>query len=362
MQSGYHKMKLIEIYLAKILLNQILLVIGVLAGIFAFVTLIDQVTYLGTGNYGLIDAFIYVFLSTPRIVYEIFPMAVLVGAILGLSILALDSELIVIRSSGISVGQITAAVLKLGLILAFIALIIGEFLVPSSETIAQRGRAEALERNVEQKSNSGLWMRESNTFVNVGEVLPDLTLRSVKIYQFEEDKSLKKIIFAEKGDYKEDYWSLYDIKQTAIDKNGLASISEGPKAKWNTPVNPQTMSVFLIHPDQLSIGQLRKYIEHLESNAQNAKNFELAYWSKLTSPLSTCVMLLIAIPFVFGSIRSGSMGRNLFIGIMIGIIFFAASKALGYIVLVYDFSPLAGAILPTFIFALASGFLFKRIP
>ena len=122
------------------------------------------------------------------------------------------------------------------------------------------------------------------------------------------------------------------------------------------------MSVFLIHPDQLSIGQLRKYIEHLESNAQNAKNFELAYWSKLTSPLSTCVMLLIAIPFVFGSIRSGSMGRNLFIGIMIGIIFFAASKALGYIVLVYDFSPLAGAILPTFIFALASGFLFKRIP
>jgi len=173
-------MRLLDLYLGKILLSQILLVMSVLVGIFAFVTFIDQVSYLGTGNYSVLDAFQYVVLSTPRIIYEIFPMAVLIGAILGLSLLALDSELIVMRASGISIGQITLAVLKLGLMLALLALMIGEFLTPWSETLAQRGRAEALEQNIEHKSNSGLWMRDGGTFVNVREVLPDLSLREIQ--------------------------------------------------------------------------------------------------------------------------------------------------------------------------------------
>jgi lipopolysaccharide export system permease protein len=122
------------------------------------------------------------------------------------------------------------------------------------------------------------------------------------------------------------------------------------------------MAVFLVQPDQLSLLQLRQYIAHLSANVQDTRNFELAYWSKLTLPVSAAVMLLLAIPFVFGSIRSGGMGRNLFIGIMIGITFFATSKALGYIVLVYDMPPLVGAILPTAAFAVAAGILYRRIP
>ena len=133
-------MRLFDLYLGRVLLNQILLVLGVLVGVFVFITFIDQVSYLGTGQYSLLDAMKYVLLSTPRIVYEVFPMAVLVGAILGLSLLAVDSELIVMRSSGVSIGQITVAVLKLGFLLALVALLIGEFITPWSETLAQRGR------------------------------------------------------------------------------------------------------------------------------------------------------------------------------------------------------------------------------
>jgi len=121
------------------------------------------------------------------------------------------------------------------------------------------------------------------------------------------------------------------------------------------------MSVFLVQPDQLSLLQLRKYIAHLLTNLQDARSFELAYWSKLTLPLAIAVMLLLAIPFVFGSIRANRMGRNLFVGIMIGIVFFAASKALGYVVIVYKLPPLLGATLPTLGFATAAGFLYQRI-
>ena len=355
-------MRLLDLYLGRILLNQILLVLGVLVGVFVFVTFIDQVSYLGTGQYSLLDAIKYVLLSTPRIVYEIFPMAVLVGAILGLSLLAVDSELIVMRSSGISIGQITVAVLKLGFLLALVALLIGEFITPWSETLAQRGRAQALERNIEQKTNSGLWLRDGKTFVNVQEVLPDLTLRDIRVFEFDNMSQLRALVYAGKGRYAESFWDLDDVKQTLIDEQGFTRVSEAPKARWNTVVTPETMTVFLVQPDQLSLLQLRQYIAHLSANVQDTRNFELAYWSKLTLPVSAAVMLLLAIPFVFGSIRSGGMGRNLFIGIMIGITFFATSKALGYIVLVYDMPPLVGAILPTAAFAMAAGILYRRIP
>jgi len=355
-------MRLFDLYLGRVLLNQILLVLGVLAGVFVFVTFIDQVSYLGTGQYSLLDAIKYVLLSTPRIVYEVFPMAVLVGAILGLSLLAVDSELIVMRSSGISIGQITVAVLKLGFLLALVALLIGEFITPWSETLAQRGRAQALERNIEQKSNSGLWLRDKKTFVNVREVLPDLTLRDIRVFEFDSMSQLRALVYAGKGRYAESFWDLDDVRQTLIDEQGFTQVSEAPKARWNTAVTPQTMAVFLVQPDQLSLLQLRQYIAHLSANVQDTRNFELAYWSKLTLPASAAVMLLLAIPFVFGSIRSGGMGRNLFIGIMIGITFFATSKALGYIVLVYHMPPLVGAILPTVAFAVAAGILYRRIP
>jgi len=355
-------MRLFDLYLGRVLLNQILLVLGVLVGVFVFVTFIDQVSYLGTGQYSLLDAIKYVLLSTPRIVYEVFPMAVLVGAILGLSLLAVDSELIVMRSSGVSIGQITVAVLKLGFLLALVALLIGEFITPWSETLAQRGRAQALERNIEQKSNSGLWLRDKKTFVNVREVLPDLTLRDIRVFEFDSMSQLRALVYAGKGRYAESFWDLDDVRQTLIDEQGFTQVSEAPKARWNTAVTPQTMAVFLVQPDQLSLLQLRQYIAHLSANVQDTRNFELAYWSKLTLPVSAAVMLLLAIPFVFGSIRSGGMGRNLFIGIMIGITFFATSKALGYIVLVYDMPPLVGAILPTAAFAVAAGILYRRIP
>ena len=203
---------------------------------------------------------------------------------------------------------------------------------------------------------------DRDTFVNVREVLPDLSLRDIRVFQFENTNQLRALVHAGRGYFSETFWDLDEVKQTLIDEQGFTTVAEGPKARWTTSVTPQTMSVFLVQPDQLSLMQLRKYIAHLNTNVQDTRNFELAYWSKLNLPLATGVMLLLAIPFVFGSIRTDSMGRNLFIGIMIGIVFFAASKALGYIVLVYRLPPILGATLPTLAFAIAAGLLYRRIP
>ena len=300
-------MKLLELYLARVLMGQILVVLGVLAGIFAFVTFIDQVSYLGTGNYSVLDALRYVLLSTPRITYEIFPMAVLIGAILGLSLLALDSELIVMRSSGVSIGQITSAVLKLGLLLAFIALLIGEFLTPWTETLAQRGRAQALEQNIEHKSNSGLWMRDGGTFVNVREVLPDLSLRDVRVFQFDNSSQLRALVHAGRGYFSEDFWDLDEVKQTLIDKHGFTTVAKAPKARWTTSVTPQTMSVFLVQPDQLSLMQLLTDLaQHGNTVLVTSHDVNLA-----ARYASHCLLLKLGYPLAFGDSQSVITLENL---------------------------------------------------
>ena len=354
-------MKLIDIYIGRCIVQQSLLVIAVLAGIFAFLNFIDQLTDLGSGSYGLLDVLRFVVLTTPRIIHDTFPMASLVGAILGLSVLARHSELTVMRASGVSLGQITGSVLKVGAIFVLLSLVIGEFVSPFTETMAQRGRAEALEQDIEQKYSSGLWMRDQSTFVNVAEVMPDLRLLRIKIFEFDRKNHdrLVSLTYARSGHYDQDRWLLKGVSKTTIDEKGRADILD--QWVWATEVTPGMMSVFLVQPGQLPLLQLKKYIEHLKLNAQDTRAYELAYWGKVVLPLSTAVMLILAVPFVFGNARAGSLGRNLFLGIMVGLGFFVLNKALGYIVLVYGVHPFIGATLPTLLFFGGALILYRRV-
>ncbi len=354
-------MKLIDIYIGRCIVQQSLLVIAVLAGIFAFLNFIDQLADLGSGSYGLLDVLRFVVLTTPRIIHDTFPMASLVGAILGLSVLARHSELTVMRASGVSLGQITGSVLKVGAIFVLLSLVIGEFVSPFTETMAQRGRAEALEQDIEQKYSSGLWMRDQSTFVNVAEVMPDLRLLRIKIFEFDRKNNdrLVSLTYARSGKYDQDRWLLKGVSKTTIDEKGRADILD--QWVWATEVTPGMMSVFLVQPGQLPLLQLKKYIEHLKLNAQDTRAYELAYWGKVVLPLSTAVMLILAVPFVFGNARAGSLGRNLFLGIMVGLGFFVLNKALGYIVLVYGVHPFIGATLPTLLFFGGALILYRRV-
>ena len=356
-------MRLIDFHIGRTILLHSLVVMGVLVGIFLFLTFIDQLSDFGTGSYGLLAVLRYVLLSTPGIVYQIFPMAALVGTILGLSVLARHSELVVMRASGVSLGQITGSVLKLGLLFVCSSIVVGELVSPWTETMAQRGRAEALERNIEQKHSSGLWMRDQSTYVNVGEVLPDLSLLQVKIFEFDWQKRdrLRSLVYAASGRYADARWHLHRVRRTDIDEKGFVTASHSDDQRWETSVTPEMMSVFLVQPGQLPVWKLKKYIEHLLQNSQDTRAYELAYWGKLFLPLSTAVMVILAIPFVFGSLRSGSLGRQLFFGIMIGLGFYVLNKALGYIVLVYGVPPLIGVISAPLVVLCAAVVLYRRV-
>ena len=353
-------MKILDMYIGRILISHVLVTVVVLLGLFTFVSFLDELGDLDRGNYGVFQIVQHVVLEIPNILYLMFPMAALIGSILGLSVLARDSELIVMRAAGVSIMRIVASVLKVGAVLAVVALVMGEFVAPFTETKALQIKAESIQNNMRQENDFGVWLRDENTYVNIGEVLPDSTLLRIKIFEFDANNYLRFLSFADEGEYRDGRWLLRGLKRTQIDEVSSAA-DEVNSAYWSTAVNKDILNIFKVQPEQLSIWQLNRYISHLNSNRQDTTNFELTFWSKIVTPFATAVMLIMAVPFVFQQVRSGGLGRSLFSGIMLGLGFFIVNKAFTYFVPLFSIPPFLGAILPTLIVFLLSIFMIRRI-
>jgi len=352
--------RIIDKHIGRSILGQTLLVFLVLVSLFEFLTFMDQLGDLGVGRYDIWEICKYVALVIPRQAYEMFPVATLIGTILGLSLLAADSELIVMRAAGMSLHQMILSVFKTGAVLVIAAVAIGELVLPVTETMAQKGRAEALRGSIQKHSNQGLWLRDGPSFVNIQEMLPDLSLLGVKIFEFDDKRKLRALAYSKRGIFVDGRWQLQEVQQTFIEKPGTGAKAV-KTAYWLTGITPQILSVFVVHPDQLSAYQLNRYIHHLRENNQETQTYELSFWHKIMMPLATAVMVLIAIPFVFSQIRAGSLGRNLFGGIMLGIMFYLANKGVGYMVMVRGTPPLLGALVTPTLFTLGAILLMRRM-
>lgn len=353
-------MNIIDRYLAGAILTSTLLVLAVLIALFSFVQFVDALGDVGKADYQLLDAVRYVLLSIPRQTFEVFPMAALLGTTLGLSALAADSELVAMRAAGVSVLRIVRAATQVGLVLAIAAVAIGEFVVPETERLAEVGRAEALKIRIKQQKDFGLWMRDSQAFVHVDEVLPDLTLLGVDIYRFDERQQLTLHTHAQRGQFEEQQWRLSEVRESLLTDERVQTRRLREQI-WSGSLTPDLFKVFTVRPEGLSVVQLHRYIQHLDQNRQNTGNYALAFWQKLVSPLATVVMMVLAIPFVFGSQRSGGIGARLFVGIMIGLAFFVFSRGFGFFGLLYGVPAFLGAAMPTLLFLAAALIMLRRV-
>ncbi len=358
-------MRLLDRYIGITLLSHILVTILVLVGLFAFVSFIDELGDIDRGRYGIVQVIQYVLLTIPKTLYEVFPMAALIGSILGLSTLAKSSELIVMRAAGMSVLRIVGSVLKVGAVLALMAMIMGEVVAPYTEDRAIDVKAQALQKNATARGDSGVWIRDDNTYVNIGEVLPgevfpDLTLLDVKIFEFDSQNFLRWLVTADQGEFRKGRWLLKGLSRTNI--NEESSVADSVDAAyWSTALDPEILRIYQVKPEQLSIWQLSEYITHLRTNKQDTSRYELEFWTKLVTPLATMVMLILAVPFVFKEARSGNLGRSLFAGIMVGLGFFILNQAFSYFVALFSIPPLLGALIPTALVFVMSMVMIRRI-
>lgn len=339
-------------YLLKEITVSVLLVMTALIAMFSFFDLIQELEDLGRGNYGLGSVLLFVLMSAPGHIYEVMPVAVLVGCMYSIGQFARHSELIILRVSGISLAGICLSLLKTGLIFTLITFIIGELITPLSEKMAQRMRLKATDSVVVQDFKTGLWVKDGNSFVNVEEVLADSTLLNVHIYEFDNQFKLKTSSHAKSGQFNEENWDLTEVKQVQfLDETNTQKQLE--KAKWRSLIRPELLNVLLVLPEKMSAWNLYSYIGHLSANKQKTTRYEMALWSKLIYPLACMVMMMLALPFGFIQQRDTGASTKIFIGIMLGVLYQILNRTFLHLGLLNNWAPLFSAVMPTVLFLLA---------
>lgn len=342
-------MKLIPRYITTTIISSILLVLLILMGLEILISFIGQLGKIGHGNYGIWQAVIYVCLDMPYQLYNFFPMASLIGSLLGLGILANQSELIIMQASGFSKGQISKTVLKAALIMVAIAMILGEIVAPFTEHLANLDRAIALSGNQALETGHGVWIRQDDKFIHVGMVNNPKHLSNVTAYDFNSQHQLVKSTFAKTAFYRGKHWELTDVKSTEIFKDHTVS-SYKSHDTWHTQINPSLLAVSDDSPQNMSLIKLNSYISYLKANGLEATRYQMNFWKRIFQPLATAVMIFLAIPFVFGSLRSVTMGVRVLTGVTIGFLFYILNQFFAPISLLYQVPPLIGASLPTLLF------------
>jgi lipopolysaccharide export system permease protein len=351
----------IDRYVGRSVLVGTALVLAVVTAITTLFALVDVLPDYGRGNFDTAALVRYVVLSQARKLYEIFPVVTLIGTLLGLSALALGSELTAMRAAGISTLRILGAAMKTGVALVVASALFGEFVVPVAENAAQLGRARALETSL-QKKGSGLWLREGQRYVNIGEVLPDLSLLRVSVFEVDENLRLRGQTFAQRAVYvpEDKAWRLIGVRDTALADDRL-SVQRAGERMWHASLTPEMVNVFSVKPEGLSIMQLARYVEHLRKNGQDTARYRLAFWQKLLLPLATAMMILLAAPFVFQHFRSGGMSKRLFIGVLLGLVFVVLNRTFGFFGLLYGLPPVLGAGMPLLLFFLLALYSMRRV-
>lgn len=333
-------MRLIGRYMRREIFGAVLFVLLGFLALFTFFDFINEVQDVGRGGYRLQHAIIYVLLGVPNHAYELLPIAALIGTIYALAQFVSHSEFTAMRAAGLGRGRALRQVVSIGLVFALITLLLGELVTPSAEKLAQRIRLTALGTSVVNQFRSGLWIKDTSRdpagnllrtrFVNIAELLPDTTLKSVKVFEFDPGFRLRTILTADSGRFQApDTWILNNVHETDLvetpdlEQTLVLHAQERtlPQLAWRSELNPDLLGVLLIDPERMSAWDLWEYVQHLKENQQRADRYEIAMWKKIVYPLATIVMMVLALPFGYLQARAGGIGYKVFAGIMIGILF-----------------------------------------
>lgn len=347
-------MRLLNRYIAKEIYFGTFLVTVALGFLFGLFDFIHELNDIGKGGYQLAQILLFVLLSVPGHIYELFPIAVLIGTLYGLGQLTTHSEMTVMRASGMSRFRLGGSLIKAGLLFVVLTLLVGEWVMPVAEKSAQELRLKALNNFVTSQFRSGIWAKDSGRFINVQEMLPDGSLKGVRIYQFDTQHHLVSISTAQQGHYTgHEQWRLEDVDRTYFEGNQVRGehINE---IQWNTPLTPDLMTTLLVQPEQMSLVNLFKYVKHLRENSQQSVRFEIAGWSKLIYPLSTLVMMQLALPFSLHRPRTGTIGGRIMMGIVLGLVYYLVNHFFDFEGQLYNWNVVLTTTVPLLTFMLLS--------
>ncbi|MEX0605202.1 LPS export ABC transporter permease LptG [Marinobacter sp.] len=323
--------------------------------IFGFIAELDD----ARNDYQMLQALGYVFMTVPRRIYDYLPLGAFMGCLVGLGAMASSSELTVIRAAGVSIRRIVWSAMKPTLIIVIIGLLIGEYVAPPFERMAQSQKAMAQGAGQNIASASGIWHRESDTFIHLNAVQPNGSLYGVSLFEFTDEHWMATATFAKRGTYQDGHWILEDVTTTKLSKQETSQESYD-RLRWDSGLTPEVLSVLIVKPENLSINGLYTYATYLGEQGLTAAPYWLAFWKKVLMPLGTGVMVLVAISFIFGPLRSVTMGFRVFTGLIVGLLFKYMQDLLGPMSVVFGFNPVLAILVPIAINAAVGLVLMRR--
>jgi lipopolysaccharide export system permease protein len=330
--------------------------------LFFFFDFVDELPNVGKAGaaYRLTQALAYVTLMVPSHLYELLPIAVLIGTIFVMARLAQSSEYTILRTSGLGPWRALRTLLVLGLMFALLTFAAGDYVAPAAGRTAQLLKAR-LEGRL-SIGQTGAWLKERQPFhsynVNVNALTPDGHMQGVRIFESDSRGFLVSMTQAAKGRFADDgAWLLENVDRTDFTPGGSVARVERakvPSLRWPTEITPEMVSVALLKPDRMSTIDLFEYIRHLEANGQTSQRYEIEFWRKVFYPLSCIVMVVLALPFAYLHFRSGGITSYVFGGVLIGISFFLLNNVFGYIGNLQNWRPWLTAAAPGLIYSVFS--------
>lgn len=348
-------LNLYQRYLMRETLAAVFLVLAAFLTLFSFFDLINELRNIGKSDYQLSHALLFVSLSLPGLIYELIPIATLIGSLYALSTLARHSEITVLRASGLATKDLLMTLFRVAGLLALLTFVVGEGLVPFSERLAQEIRAKALSKVIAQSGfETGLWVKDGRSFINIRKATPDARLQGIRIYKFDSENALESVTEAEEARFSPPtHWALKGVVRTILDGE-TSRVERADAGEWHSAVNPDLLSVLMVTPERMSLFGLVGYTRHLMENHQKTERYEIAIWKKMIYPLAALVMVALALPFGYSHNRVGGVSLKIFAGVMMGILFYALNGLFSNLGVINSWPPFASATAPSALFLLAA--------
>lgn len=369
MRSGLDRLrfKKVDKVVALSVIGAVLLAWLVVVALDSMMAFVSEINDVGTGDYTLAKAVTYILLTVPRRMYQFFAYGGLIGGLMGMGALAASGELTALRAAGMSKLRICASVvLALTVLTAFVAFI-GEAIAPRAQQKAEALALTAKNRDVTIGKGGALWARDGDAVINAKhgrtrrgpDGTPTIELSEVRVFEFTPAGQLSALSIAKTATHLGGEWTLHDVRRSEFEGRSATSTTQ-EKAQWKSALDPNVLAVSMIHPEYLSMSDLARNIDYMNRNRQDATTYKVAYWGRIFYPLNVLVLAFCAVPFAFASLRTGGLGKRLFMGMALAISYYFFQKSVVSMGAVYNFNLAVVNALPSLFLAVAAFVYFRR--
>jgi lipopolysaccharide export system permease protein len=354
-------MNLLDRYIVVSILKSVALVVMVLLGIFSFVEFVGQLDDVGTANYELMDALIYVVFRIPRLTFLMLPAAALLGALLSLGNLAVHRELVVMRVSGVSRFRLLGAVAIAGLILSVIMAMLGDSFAPSLDAYGRQLRSQALFDQGSLTNSRAVWLKEGDSIFSFRREPNSLAFGSLYLFELDGPYELAQVARADSAEIDSgSRWLLANYAESIFAAEGVSANAERATIR-DYGLTPELLGLSEIRHDLLSSENLKRYIAYLQDNDLDANRYLTAYWARMADIASALLMTILALPFVFGGLRTAGAGARLIVGLMIGLGYYVSTRVLANGVEVFELDPFVVAWVPSGLLLIVTAIALARV-